>query len=61
MNTVNKFDIRMKRDWAFLGSSALFFIVSTAMTISSCRSMSDGMAMPGGWTMSMVWMRIGQT
>ena len=27
-----------------------------------CGSMSGGMAMPGGWTMSMAWMRIpGQT
>src|SRR5262249_49216834 len=37
---------------------------STALTIVWCTSMSamGGMRMPGGWTMSMVWMRMpGQT
>ena len=57
-NMVNKFDISVKRDWPVLGASALFFIASTATTISICRSMSGGMAMPGGWTMSMAWMRM---
>jgi predicted metal-binding membrane protein len=49
---------------AFFGISALFFAVSTAVTIVWCGSMSamGGMPMPGGWTMSMAWMRMpGQT
>ncbi len=49
---------------AFFGVSALLFAISTAVTIVWCRSMSAmrGMPMPGGWTMSMVWMRMpGQT
>jgi predicted metal-binding membrane protein len=44
---------------AFLGVSALLFVASAAVTIAWCASMSamGGMPMPGGWTMSMVWMR----
>lgn len=37
-------------------------MASAAGTIVLCRSMSGGMAMTGGWTMSMAWMRMpGQT
>ncbi|HEX7153180.1 MAG TPA: DUF2182 domain-containing protein [Thermoanaerobaculia bacterium] len=49
---------------AFFGVSALLFAASTAGTIVWCGSMSAmrGMPMPGGWTMSMAWMRMsGQT
>jgi len=49
---------------AFFGVSALLFAASAAVTIVWCTSMSamDGMPMPGGWTMSMAWMRMcGQT
>jgi predicted metal-binding membrane protein len=49
---------------AFFGVSALLFAASAAATILWCGSMSamGGMPMPGGWTMSMVWMRMpGQT
>jgi predicted metal-binding membrane protein len=49
---------------AFVGVSALLFATSTALTIVWCASMSrmGKMPMPGGWTMSMVWMRMpGQT
>ena len=47
---------------AFWGASALLFAASTAGTIAWCASMSGGMPMPGGWTMSMAWMRMsGQT
>src|SRR6185436_5751056 len=49
---------------AFLGVSALLFAASAAVTIFWCASMSamGGMPMPGGWTMSMAWMRMpGQT
>jgi predicted metal-binding membrane protein len=51
-------------EYAFLGASALLFVASTATTIVWCASMSamGGMPMPGGWTMSMAWMRMpGQT
>ena len=48
---------------AFVGISALLFAGSTTLTIVWCVSMSGiGMPMPGGWTMSMAWMRMpGQT
>jgi predicted metal-binding membrane protein len=48
----------------FIGISALLFAGSAAVTIAWCASMStmSGMPMPGGWTMSMTWMRMpGQT
>jgi len=47
-----------------LGVSALLFAASAAITIVWCASMSTmgEMPMPGGWTMSMAWMRMpGQT
>ncbi len=49
---------------AFFGVSALLFAASAAVTIVWCASMSamGGMPMPGGWTMSMAWIRMpGQT
>jgi predicted metal-binding membrane protein len=50
------------RERTFLAVSALIFIASAAATISWCRSMSGGMPMPGGWAMSMAWMKMpGQT
>ena len=41
--------------------SALLFAVTSAVTIVWCASMAGmgDMAMPGGWTMSMAWMRMG--
>jgi predicted metal-binding membrane protein len=48
----------------FLAVSTLLFAVSAAVTVVWCASMSapGGMPMPGGWTMSMAWMRMpGQT
>jgi len=50
--------------YAFFGALALLVAASTAGTIIWCASMSamPGMPMPGGWTMSMAWMRMpGQT
>jgi predicted metal-binding membrane protein len=43
---------------AFLGVSALLFAAGAVLTVAWCSSMAamDGMAMPGGWTMSMTWM-----
>jgi predicted metal-binding membrane protein len=49
---------------ALWGVSALLFAASATTTIVWCASMSGmcEMAMPGGWTMSMTWMRMpGQT
>jgi hypothetical protein len=45
---------------AFFGVSALLFAISAAVTIVWCASMSamGEMPMPGGWTMSMAWMRM---
>ena len=37
---------------------AVLFLASAAATIYLCVSMSRGMPMPGGWTMSMTWMRM---
>jgi len=45
---------------AFFGTSALLFAATAALTAGYCGSMSamSGMPMPGGWTMSMAWMRM---
>jgi predicted metal-binding membrane protein len=45
---------------AFYAIVALFFAASAAMTIDSCHSMAamGAMEMPGGWMMSMAWMRM---
>ena len=45
---------------AFLGVAALLFAASAVTTVVGCTTMSamGGMPMPGGWTMSMTWMRI---
>jgi len=48
----------LARDREFLGTCAVLFIASAVATIYWCRSMSASMAMPGGWTMSMAWMRM---
>jgi predicted metal-binding membrane protein len=48
----------------FLAVAALLFVASATVTIGWGHSMSTmgGMEMPGGWTMSMTWMRMpGQT
>ncbi len=48
----------------FAASVALLFTISATITVVWCTSMSamGGMPMPGGWTMSMMWMRMpGQT
>jgi hypothetical protein len=45
---------------AFFGVSALLFVAGAALMIVRRASMSamGEMPMPGGWTMSMAWMRI---
>jgi predicted metal-binding membrane protein len=42
----------------FIAVSDLAFAASVAGTVYFCRSMSGGMEMSGGWTMSMTWMRM---
>ena len=54
----------LRGDAAFWGVVALLFAASAVGTIAWCASMAamPGMPMPGGWTMSMAWMRMpGQT
>jgi predicted metal-binding membrane protein len=48
------------RSSGFPAVMVLAFLASTVATISGWRSMSSmpGMEMPGGWTMSMMWMRM---
>lgn len=51
-------------DLALYCAVALLFAASTAWTVTGCKAMASmgGMAMPGGWTLSMAWMRMpGQT
>jgi predicted metal-binding membrane protein len=46
----------------FIAAWVLAFAASVSATIYFCRSMCCEMEMPGGWTMSMMWMRMpGQT
>lgn len=47
-------------DRAFFAVSALIFATSAVLTFIWCTSMSamPGMPMPGGWSMSMTWMRM---
>lgn len=47
---------------AFLAFCAFAFVASASATVYFCRSMCCEMEMAGGWTMSMMWMRMrGQT
>ncbi len=47
-------------DRAFRGVAALLFAASAVTTVGWCRTMAtmDSMPMPGGWAMSMTWMRM---
>jgi predicted metal-binding membrane protein len=42
----------------FIFASGVAFIVSAAATVYFCRSMCCETEMPGGWRMSMMWMRM---
>src|SRR3954463_15751506 len=48
------------RPEAFVALSALLFAAAVALTVSDSTSMSamGAMPMPGGWAMSMMWMRM---
>src|SRR6266566_7868448 len=41
-----------------VGTGALLFLASATATVHWSRSMTGGMAMAGGWTLSMVWMSL---
>jgi Predicted metal-binding integral membrane protein len=47
-------------DLSFVGVAALLFVASAAGTVAWCASMSgmEEMPMPGGWSLSMIWMPI---
>lgn len=47
-----------KGEWPFLAVCALLFVSSAGATAYCGDTMSDGMEMPGGWTLSMAWMRM---
>lgn len=50
------------REGPFYVTAGLLFLASAAVTLYYARAMSGGMSMPGGWTMSMMWMTMrGQT
>ncbi len=51
---------RENANHAFFGTSALLFAASAVVTIVWCKRMSEmgAMPMPGGWSMSMAWMRM---
>lgn len=51
---------RIRRGQGFLAVVTLLFLASAAATIAGGATMStmDGMPMPGGWTMSMVWLQL---
>jgi predicted metal-binding membrane protein len=52
----------LAHDLVFVLTGLFLFVASAAGTIYLCDSMSGGMPMAGGWTMSMAWMRMpGQT
>ncbi len=46
----------------FIAVCVLAFVAGVSATVYFCHSMCCEMEMPGGWTMSMMWMRMpGQT
>jgi len=51
---------RRANERVFLATSVITFIVTAGVTIFWCRSMSGGMPMTHGWTMSMAWMRMSE-
>lgn len=46
--------------WGFLGGCMVLFAAGVAATVGGCASMAamGGVPMPGGWTLSMAWMRM---
>ena len=55
-------DHTSRQSAVFLFACGVAFVASVAATVYFCRSMCCEMEMPGGWTMSRMWMRMpGQT
>lgn len=48
-----------RRESAVYWAGVAVFAAAAALTVYFNRSMTGGMAMPGGWTMSMTWMPMG--
>jgi predicted metal-binding membrane protein len=44
------------RPWGVYVTATAIFVATAGYTIYSCRQMTGGMEMPGGWVMSMMWM-----
>ena len=51
--------IELAQHRVYFGTVAALFAASVAATIHFGQSMSGGMVMPGDWTMSMTWMKMG--
>ena len=49
---------RARRESRVYLGAVFVFAISAIATVWFCRSMPGGMEMPGGWTMSMMWMRM---
>lgn len=47
---------RSSSEWFARGAASLIFLLAAASTLYWAHSMDRGMLMPGGWTMSMMWM-----
>jgi predicted metal-binding membrane protein len=60
MSIANRLDTHLSSERALFGFSALLFAASASLTTVWCASMSSmgAMPMPGGWSMSMAWMRM---
>ena len=64
LSILRRRDSERNAGYGVLAVSSLLFAISATLTIVWCTPMSamGGMLMPGGWTMSMAWMRMpGQT
>lgn len=46
----------LRGEWGLLAICALLIGAGATVTAHMCNAMSGGMPMPGGWTLSMVWM-----
>jgi len=43
-------------EWLARATATVVFLVAASLTLYGARSMSEGMPMPGGWSMPMMWM-----
>src|SRR5262245_40621738 len=60
VTTTHMTTVDRRAEYAFVGLAVLLFVGSATLTTLWCASMRSmgGMPMPGGWTMSMAWMRL---